>query len=111
MTGQYMGEFIATDLWEMFNAFAEIGFGEAGEPENLNNTKEVQISTPDLRTDLTLVARCSSQYLGRVFEELWLERSSVMQEMLGITILVFLGSRIRASQGQWHVVRNLKQNL
>jgi len=36
-----MGEFVATDLWEMFNAFTDIGFGEAGEPENLNNTKEV----------------------------------------------------------------------
>jgi len=40
-TGQFLGEFIATDLWEMFYCFADIGFGEAGEPQNMNNTKEV----------------------------------------------------------------------
>jgi hypothetical protein len=39
--GQFMGEFVATDLWEMFNSFADIGFGAAGEPEALGNTKEV----------------------------------------------------------------------
>jgi hypothetical protein len=41
-----MGDFVAIDLWEMMQAFAEIGFGEAGEPQYLNNTKEVLISTP-----------------------------------------------------------------
>ena len=76
-TGKYMGEFVATDLWEMFHAFADIGFGEAGEPQYLNNTKEVLISTPALRSALTLIAWRSPQYLGRVFEELWVARSSV----------------------------------
>jgi hypothetical protein len=36
-----MTEFIAIDLWEMFQSFADIGFGEAGEPEHMNNTKAV----------------------------------------------------------------------
>jgi len=40
---QFMGEFIATDLWEMFHSFADIGFGAAGEPEVLNNTKALGI--------------------------------------------------------------------
>jgi hypothetical protein len=37
----YMGELVAIDLWEMFQAFADIGFGSAGEPENLKNTEDV----------------------------------------------------------------------
>jgi hypothetical protein len=39
--GAYLGEFVAIDLYEMFHAFADIGFGEAGEPDKMNNTKEV----------------------------------------------------------------------
>jgi len=39
----YLGEFIATDLWEMFQAFSDIGFGAAGEPEVMANTKELGI--------------------------------------------------------------------
>ena len=39
--GQYLGDFVALDLWEMFNCFADIGFGAAGEPEVLDNTKKV----------------------------------------------------------------------
>jgi hypothetical protein len=39
--GPYMGELVAIDLWEMFQAFADIGFGAAGEPENLKNTEDV----------------------------------------------------------------------
>lgn len=38
---QFMGEFVAIDLWEMFYSFTDIGFGAAGEPEVLRNTKEV----------------------------------------------------------------------
>ena len=30
--GRFLGEFVATDLWEMFNCFTDIGFGAAGEP-------------------------------------------------------------------------------
>jgi hypothetical protein len=41
IVGQHAGAFIALDLWEMYNAFADVGFGAAGEPEALNNTKEV----------------------------------------------------------------------
>jgi hypothetical protein len=37
----YLGEFVAIDLWEMFQAFSDIGFGAAGEPEVLANTKGV----------------------------------------------------------------------
>jgi hypothetical protein len=89
-TGKYMGEFVATDLWEMFHAFADIGFGEAGEPQYLNNTKEVLISTPALRPALTLIAWRSPQYLGRVFEELWVARSSVRwSKKIEIPIVVF----------------------
>lgn len=40
-TSQYLGDLVALDLWEMFNAFADVGFAAAGEPENLQNTKEV----------------------------------------------------------------------
>lgn len=36
-----MGEFVATDLLEMYHSFADIGFGAAGEPEVLDNTKAV----------------------------------------------------------------------
>ena len=36
-----MGDLVALDLWEMFNAFADLGFMAAGEPENMKNTKEV----------------------------------------------------------------------
>jgi hypothetical protein len=36
-----MGAFVATDLWEMFDFFCTCGFGEAGKPAALNNTKEV----------------------------------------------------------------------
>jgi hypothetical protein len=35
------GAFVATDLWEMFDFFNTNGFGEAGKPEVLSNTKEV----------------------------------------------------------------------
>ena len=42
-TGKFIGEFAAIDLWEMFNCFADIGFGAAGEPEALENTKAVAI--------------------------------------------------------------------
>lgn len=41
IVGPRMGEFVATDLWEMFDFFNAYGFGAAGEPEALNNTKEV----------------------------------------------------------------------
>jgi hypothetical protein len=37
----YLGDFVALDLWEMFNAFADVGFAAAGEPENVQNTKDV----------------------------------------------------------------------
>lgn len=37
----YLGDFVALDLWEMFNAFADLGFAAAGDPENLKNTEEV----------------------------------------------------------------------
>jgi hypothetical protein len=40
-TSQYIGDLAALDLWDMFYAFAEIGFGAAGDPEALNNTKAV----------------------------------------------------------------------
>jgi predicted nucleic acid-binding protein len=40
-TAQHTGTFVALDLWEMYNAFADLGFAAAGEPEALNNTKEV----------------------------------------------------------------------
>jgi hypothetical protein len=40
---KFLGEFVATDLWEMFYSFAEIGFGATGEPEALRNTKEVTV--------------------------------------------------------------------
>jgi hypothetical protein len=40
--GQYLGTFIAVELWEMFNYFADLGFGTAGEPEVLDNTKKVR---------------------------------------------------------------------
>lgn len=39
-----MTELMAIDLYEMFNAFADIGFAAAAEPENLNNTKEVLLN-------------------------------------------------------------------
>jgi hypothetical protein len=39
--GQFMGEFVATELWEMFHCFTDIGFGAAGQPEALRNTEEV----------------------------------------------------------------------
>ena len=42
-TGKFLGEFVATDLWEMFNCFTDIGFGAAGEPETLGNTKGVAV--------------------------------------------------------------------
>jgi len=38
---QYMSDLVALDLWEMFYAFADIGFGAAGDPENMKNTEEV----------------------------------------------------------------------
>ena len=41
-TAKFLGEFVATELWEMFNCFADIGFGAAGDPEALGNTKEVR---------------------------------------------------------------------
>ena len=40
-TGQYVGDLVALDLWEMFNAFADLGFAAAGDAENLKNTEEV----------------------------------------------------------------------
>ena len=45
IVGQYLGELVALDLWEMFYAYADIGFGAAGEPEALENTKNVQFSS------------------------------------------------------------------
>jgi len=39
----YLGEFVATDLYEMYYAFADIGFGEFGEPDALKNTEELGI--------------------------------------------------------------------
>ena len=42
-TAQYLGDFVALDLWEMFNAFADLGFAAAGDPENLKNTEEVPL--------------------------------------------------------------------
>jgi hypothetical protein len=42
-TGQFVGEFVATELWEMFHCFVDIGFGAAGEPEALGNTREVAV--------------------------------------------------------------------
>jgi hypothetical protein len=37
-----VGLVIAEALWEMCQAYTEHGFGEAGEAEYLNNTKEVR---------------------------------------------------------------------
>jgi hypothetical protein len=37
-----VGPVVAEALWEMCQAYTEYGFGEAGEPEYLNNTKEVR---------------------------------------------------------------------
>lgn len=36
-----LGPVVAEALWEMCQAYTEYGFGQAGEPEYLNNTKEV----------------------------------------------------------------------
>jgi hypothetical protein len=36
-----VGDLVALDLWEMFNAFADLGFAAAGDAENLKNTEEV----------------------------------------------------------------------
>jgi hypothetical protein len=37
----YAGELVATELFQMYHAFSDIGFGYAGEPEVLKNTEEV----------------------------------------------------------------------
>ena len=58
---QYSGDLIALDLWEMFNAFNDIGFGAAGEPEALSNTQQVFSVT--FRSS-NIVARCTSQHLA-----------------------------------------------
>jgi hypothetical protein len=62
-TGQYMGDFVALDLLEMFYAFAEIGFGAAGDPENMKNTEEVVYPLPI--SDVNgYVAWSASQHVG-----------------------------------------------
>lgn len=51
-TGEYVGEFVADELWEMFNYFSEFGFGAAGKPEALNCTKEVALILTVIETNL-----------------------------------------------------------
>jgi hypothetical protein len=50
-TAKYLGDLVALDLWEMFNSFADLGFAAAGEPECLQNTKEVR--QPSFQYELT----------------------------------------------------------
>jgi hypothetical protein len=71
-----MGEFVALELCEMFHSFNDIGFGAAGEPEVMENTKRVARLTSSQK--LMCVARCEPQYLGRFLEDFRMEWSSIV---------------------------------